>query len=47
MDMDVISKVSLVVNMIAGRFEIIAIVYLFLEVSRWKKQVPSKRVHTK
>jgi len=38
MDMDIVSKAFLVVNMIAGRFEIIAIVYLFLEVSRRRKR---------
>ena len=37
-DMDIVSKAFLVVNMIAGRFEIIAIVYLFLEISRRKKK---------
>ena len=38
MDMDIVSKAFLVVNMIAGRFEIIAIVYLFLEISRRRKK---------
>ncbi|MEJ7641315.1 MAG: potassium transporter TrkG, partial [Candidatus Nitrosocosmicus sp.] len=38
MDMDLVSKAFLVVNMIVGRFEIIAIVYLFLEISRRKKR---------
>jgi trk system potassium uptake protein TrkH len=38
MDMNLVSKAFLVVNMIAGRFEIIAIVYLFLEISRRKKK---------
>ena len=38
MDMDLVSKAFLVVNMIAGRFEIIAIVYLFLEISRRKRK---------
>ncbi len=37
-DVDLVSKEFLVVNMIAGRFEIIAIVYLFLEISRRKKR---------
>ncbi len=37
-DVDLVSKEFLVVNMIAGRFEIIAIVYLFLEISRRKKK---------
>ena len=31
MDMNVVSKIFLIVNMIFGRFEIIAIVYLFIE----------------
>ena len=38
MDMDLVSKAFLIVNMIAGSFEIIAIVYLFLEISRRKKK---------
>lgn len=33
-DMSVISQVFLIFNMIAGRFEIIAILYFFLEISR-------------
>jgi trk system potassium uptake protein len=37
MDMDLVSKAFLVVNMIAGRFEIIAIVYLFIEMLKRKK----------
>ncbi|MDQ4074407.1 MAG: CBS domain-containing protein [Thermoproteota archaeon] len=37
LELDAVSKVFLIANMIAGRFEIIAIVYLFLEVSRRKK----------
>jgi len=31
MDMNVVSKVFLIVNMILGRFEIIAVIYLFME----------------
>jgi len=31
MDMDVVSKVFLIVNMILGRFEIIAVIYIFIE----------------
>ena len=31
MDMNVVSKVFLIVNMILGRFEIIAVLYLFME----------------
>ncbi len=38
MDMDIVSKAFLVFNMIAGRFDIIAIVYFFLEVSRRRKK---------
>ncbi len=38
MDMGIVSKAFLVANMIAVRFEIIAIVYLFLEISRRKKK---------
>lgn len=34
MNMEVISKVFLIFNMIAGRFEIIAIVYFFLEITK-------------
>jgi trk system potassium uptake protein TrkH len=35
-DMNIISQIFLIFNMIAGRFEIIAIVYFFLEISRRK-----------
>jgi trk system potassium uptake protein TrkH len=35
-DMNIITQVFLIFNMIAGRFEIIAIVYFFLEISRRK-----------
>ena len=31
MDMNVVSKIFLIVNMILGRFEIIAVLYLFIE----------------
>jgi trk system potassium uptake protein len=34
---DLISKVLLIINMIVGRFEIIAVIYLFLEISKIKK----------
>ena len=34
--MNIISKIFLIINMIAGRFEIITIVYLLLEVSKIK-----------
>ncbi len=36
LNMDITSKIFLIVNMISGRFEIIAIVYLFLEISKRK-----------
>ncbi len=35
-DMNIVSQTFLIINMIAGRFEIIAIVYFFLEISRRK-----------
>ena len=35
-DMNIISQIFLIFNMISGRFEIIAIVYFFLEISRRK-----------
>ena len=35
-NMNIISQIFLIFNMIAGRFEIIAIVYFFLEISRRK-----------
>jgi trk system potassium uptake protein TrkH len=38
MNMDNISKVFLIVNMITGRFEIIAVVYLFLGISLRRKR---------
>ena len=31
MDMNFVSKIFLIVNMILGRFEIIAVLYLFIE----------------
>ena len=34
---DLLSKVLLIINMIIGRFEIIAVIYLFLEISKIKK----------
>lgn len=39
LDMNTLSKIFLIFNMIAGRFEIIAIVYFFLQFSRRKKHV--------
>jgi trk system potassium uptake protein len=38
MDMDVVSKVFLIVNMILGRFEIIAVIYIFIE----NRKIPSR-----
>ena len=38
MDMNVVSKIFLIVNMIFGRFEIIAIVYLFIENKKIKNR---------
>jgi trk system potassium uptake protein len=35
---DLISKTLLIINMIVGRFEIIAVIYLFLEISKIKKK---------
>lgn len=35
---DLLSKVLLIINMIIGRFEIIAVIYLFLEISKIKKR---------
>lgn len=35
---DLLSKVLLIINMITGRFEIIAVIYLFLELSKIKKK---------
>jgi trk system potassium uptake protein TrkH len=37
---DLISKILLIINMIVGRFEIIAVIYLFLEISKIKKKHP-------
>ena len=39
LDMNTLSKVFLIFNMIAGRFEIIAIVYFFLQFSRRRKHI--------
>jgi trk system potassium uptake protein TrkH len=36
-NMDISAKILLIVNMIIGRFEIIALIYLFLEISKVKK----------
>jgi trk system potassium uptake protein TrkH len=37
-DMDIVSKVFLIVNMILGRFEIIAVLYLFIENKKIKNR---------
>lgn len=37
LNLDLTSKIMLIVNMIVGRFEIIAIIYLFLEISKLKE----------
>ena len=38
-DMDPISKIVLIINMIVGRFEIITIIYLFVKISKKKQQI--------
>ncbi len=45
MDMNIISKVFLIVNMILGRFEIIAVVYLFIENRKTLKPEYLKHLH--
>jgi trk system potassium uptake protein TrkH len=37
-EMDPISKIVLIINMIAGRFEIITIIYLFVKISKKRQQ---------
>ena len=37
-EMDPISKIVLIINMIVGRFEIITIIYLFLNISKKRQQ---------
>ncbi len=37
-DMDPLSKIVLIINMIVGRFEIITIIYLFLNISKKRLQ---------
>lgn len=39
LDTEIGSKITLIVNMIIGRFEIIAVIYLFLEISKVKKLI--------
>jgi trk system potassium uptake protein len=38
LEMDPISKIVLIINMIAGRFEIITIIYLFVKISKKRQQ---------
>ena len=38
-EMDPISKIVLIINMIVGRFEIITIIYLFVKISKKKPQI--------
>jgi len=38
MDMEPLSKIVLIINMIVGRFEIITIIYLFLNISKKRPQ---------
>jgi trk system potassium uptake protein TrkH len=38
-DMDPLSKIVLIINMIVGRFEIITIIYLFLNISKKRLQL--------
>ena len=38
-EMDPISKIVLIINMIVGRFEIITIIYLFVKISKKKQQI--------
>ncbi len=45
LEMDPISKIVLIINMIAGRFEIITIIYLFVKISK-KRQQPTN-THSK
>jgi trk system potassium uptake protein TrkH len=37
-EMDPISKIVLIINMIVGRFEIITIIYLFVKISTKRQQ---------
>ena len=39
MDMNPVSKIVLIINMIVGRFEIITIIYLFLNISKKRLQL--------
>ncbi|MBA3978253.1 MAG: hypothetical protein H0X50_08700, partial [Nitrosopumilus sp.] len=45
MDMNVVSKIFLIVNMILGRFEIIAVVYLLIENRKMKTLKPEYLKH--
>ncbi|WP_458747548.1 potassium transporter TrkG [Candidatus Nitrosocosmicus sp. T] len=42
-EMDPISKIVLIINMIAGRFEIITIIYLFVKISKKRQQTTNTR----
>ena len=37
-EMDPVSKIVLIINMIVGRFEIITIIYLFVKISKKRQQ---------
>ncbi len=42
-EMDPISKIVLIINMIVGRFEIITIIYLFVKISKKRQQTSNTR----
>ncbi len=42
-EMDPISKIVLIINMIVGRFEIITIIYLFVKISKKRQQTTNTR----
>jgi trk system potassium uptake protein TrkH len=42
-EMDPISKIVLIINMIVGRFEIITIIYLFVKISKKRQQTANTR----
>jgi trk system potassium uptake protein len=43
-EMDPISKIVLIINMIVGRFEIITIIYLFVKISKKRQQTINTRI---
>ncbi|WP_458747574.1 potassium transporter TrkG [Candidatus Nitrosocosmicus sp. T] len=43
LEMDPISKLVLIINMIVGRFETITTIYLFIKISKKKQQLQSHR----